>query len=272
LERIREAIELAKAKGVALGGMELPRRREVPVHSGDAYARGGDDIAMQATNALHLEDMRVVAHQAANPMTPAFDILRTSVLQLMDSHGWQTLAITSPTPQCGKTVTAINLALSIARMPGRHAVLLDLDMRRPLVGAYLGVSPKGGLFQLLAGEMPARDCMVRLDIAGPQLTVISNRVAVSNPAEVISSKEVADLLTSLKSGSGKPIVVLDTPPMLACDDVLALLPTIDCIAMTVAEKVSKADEVTACERHLKSVNYLGLVLTMSKEAHGHSYY
>jgi protein-tyrosine kinase len=271
MERIREAIELAKAKGLTLGVGDRPGRPSVQSTEPRA-AKGFEGVKTLATDPTHLEAMRVVAQRAAHPMAPAFDILRTSVLQLMDTHGWQTIAVSSPTAGCGKTVTAINLAMSIARMPGRHVVLLDFDLRRPLVGSYLGVRPKAGLFQLLSGMAPAEDCMAQLDVTGHQLTVIPNPIPIDNPAELIASREVHDLLNWIKNSGQKPIVVMDTPPMLVCDDVLALLPIIDCITLTIAEKMSKAREVLACEHHLKSVNYLGLVLTKSQELGPVSYY
>jgi protein-tyrosine kinase len=271
MERIREAIELARTKGTSVGGLERANRRHLPLHStADTYDL--PNLPMQRVDERILENMRVVAHRAANPMTPAFDILRTSVLQLMETNSWQTLAITSPTPGCGKTVTAINLALSIARIPNKQVVLLDLDMRRPLISSYLGFEPRGGLFELLNGELPDEACMTRLDISGTQLTIVPNRVPVANPAEVISSVEMVCLLQRLRSSRGNPVIIMDTPPMLVCDDVLALLPIIDCVALSVAEKMSRAEEVIACERHLKSVNYLGLVLTKSHELQEHTYY
>jgi protein-tyrosine kinase len=271
MERIQEAIKLAKLKGLGVGELDRSKRRPLPL----APVLGAFDFENLPThqiNEKHLEKMRVVAHSPSNPMTPAFDILRTSVVQLMSQNDWQTIAITSPTPGCGKTVTAINLALSISRLPNKHVILLDLDMRRPLIASYLGIKPKGGLFELLTGELPVEECMLNVDAAGVRLTIIPNRTPVANPAEVIGSNEMSELLVKLKSANGSPIIVVDTPPMLLCDDVLALIPVIDCITLSIAEKMSKAEEVIACERHLKSVNYLGLVLTKSQELQEHTYY
>jgi protein-tyrosine kinase len=271
MERIQDAIKLARLKGVGLGELNRGNREPLPL----APVVGTFDFGNLAThqiNEKHLEKMRVVAHSSTHPMTPAFDILRTSVVQLMSQNKWQTIAITSPTPGCGKTVTAINLALSISRLPNKHVILLDLDMRRPLIASYLGLKPKGGLFELLTGELPAEKCMLNLDVGGALLTIIPNCTPVANPAEVIGSNEMSELVMKLKSANGKPTIVIDTPPMLLCDDVLALIPIVDCITLSIAEKMSKAEEVVACERHLKSVNYLGLVLTKSQELQEHTYY
>ena len=271
MERIREAIKLAKEKGLGVGELEPGKRRPMPLAPApEAY--DFQSLTVHTVDERHLEKMRVVAHMASHPMAPAFDILRTSVVQLMTENNWQTIAITSPTPGCGKTVTAINLALSIARIPKKQVILLDLDMRRPLISSYLGIKPKGGLFELLTNELPVEECMVHVNVAGNRLSIIPNRTAIQNPAEVIGSKEMTDLLHRLRSANGSPTIVIDTPPMLLCDDVLTLLPNIDCVALNIAEKMSKAEEVIACERHLKSVNYLGLILTKSQELQGQAYY
>src|SRR5258706_14150327 len=73
--------------------------------------------------AAHLESMRIVSHNKDDLRAPSFEMLRTQVLQSMDANGWQFLAVTSPTAGCGKTVTACNLALSMARLPERSVLL-----------------------------------------------------------------------------------------------------------------------------------------------------
>ena len=84
-----------------------------------------------------------------------YDMLRTQVLQSMSVGGWKVLGVTSPTPGCGKTVTATNLALSIARLPDHLVVLVDLDLQKPQIANSLGiVSTGGGVLDLLEGDPP----------------------------------------------------------------------------------------------------------------------
>ena len=78
----------------------------------------------------YLQSQRIVAYDGKDPRSRSFDILRTEVLRSMDLKGWKTLAVTSPTPSCGKTLTAVNLALSMARQPERQVLLADLDLRK----------------------------------------------------------------------------------------------------------------------------------------------
>ncbi len=271
MDRISKAIELAKARGASLGNAEPKFRRPIPL-SRPADAQSRPPLANAQLNEKHLESQRIVAHQAAHPAVAAFDVLRTSLLQEMDSNNWQTLVISSPTADCGKTVLAVNLALSMARVPDRQVILIDLDLRRPRVGSYLGLNSANGLFEVLSGRVPLSEGQTNISIASDQLSVLSNKNPVSNPAEVIGSKEMKSLLSEIKSDARKPILIIDTSPMLACDDVLALLPRIDCILLAVAERQSTAADVTSCERLLQSTNYLGLVLTKSSEQTESYYY
>ena len=271
MDRISKAIELAKARGATLDNPESRFRRPIPLNR-PSEALKHTPLENVQLNDKHLESQRIVAHQAAHPAVAAFDVLRTSLLQEMDTNGWQTLAISSPTESCGKTVLAVNLALSMARVPDRHVVLIDLDLRRPRVASYLGLQQPNGVFQVLSGNAELGACMKNVSIANSQLSVLSNKDPVSNPAEVIGSKEMNNLLNQLKSDPRKPILIVDTSPMLACDDVLALLPRLDCILLAVAERQSTAADVSSCERLLQSTNYLGLVLTKSSEQTKSYYY
>jgi protein-tyrosine kinase len=271
MDRIGKAIELARAKGASLGSPEKQFRRPIPL-ARPTEAKNFVPLANAQLSQKHLESQRIIAHQAAHPAVAAFDVLRTSLLQEMDTNGWQTLAVSSPTASCGKTVLALNLALSMARVPDRHVVLIDLDLRRPRVAAYLGLDQPNGLFQFLSGQAPLNSCLTNINIANSQLSVLSNKDPVSNPAEVVGSKEMKGLLNQIRSDARKPILIVDTSPMLACDDVLALLPRLDCIVLAVAERQSTAADVSSCERLLQSTNYLGLVLTKSSEQTESYYY
>ncbi|MEG1342863.1 MAG: protein tyrosine kinase, partial [Pseudomonas sp.] len=102
--------------------------------------------------AEHLERNRIVAYNKNSNLSSSFDLLRTQVLQSMEENGWRTLAITSPTPEAGKTVLAINLAMSIAHHTTKTALLVDFDLRRPRVGASLGLSMEKSLNELLSNK------------------------------------------------------------------------------------------------------------------------
>src|SRR5690242_16595113 len=114
MENIRQAVERAKARGLeSLGGLAAPQR---PVTRDFGQLEGQQQVRNKVELApAHLQSHRIVAYDGQDPRSRSFDILRTEVLRSMDLKGWRTLAVTSPTPDCGKTLTAINFALSVAR-------------------------------------------------------------------------------------------------------------------------------------------------------------
>src|SRR5258707_2019300 len=93
-------------------------------------------------------------------------MLRTKVLQEMEKKSWQYLAVKSPTAGCGKSVTACNLAMSIARLPERQVLLVDLDLRKPMIANYLGLGGNGGILSVLEGRATLSSAIVQARI-GP---------------------------------------------------------------------------------------------------------
>jgi hypothetical protein len=78
----------------------------------------------------------------------------------MEEHGWRTLAIVSPVPECGKTVVAINLAISIAHHTDKTAMLVDFDLRKPKIGEYLGLPAGKSLNEVLEGDADVSEAFV----------------------------------------------------------------------------------------------------------------
>ena len=277
MERIKEAIRLAKhgrdtSHGVVSGGAAAPHFAVSDSAIPAAPAPEQRDIPTLHVNRRHLERNRIIAHSAENPLVSSYDVLRTKVLQAMNQEGWKVLVVTSPTPGCGKTVTATNLALSIARQPEQQAILLDLDLRKPAIAYDLGLQLDVDLATFLRGEAAIEDIMVHLDIAGPQFTVIGNRSSVPSPAEAIASREMKSLIEHLRNLSGGAVIIVDMPPVLVADDVIAFLPQADCCLLTVAEGSSTASEIESAESLLNGTNFLGCVLNKSSERFESYYY
>lgn len=266
MEKIKEA--LAKAKQYA--------KHKVPEIKHDAVARSQiiksnftdtenelGNIAYQNTTVVkldsrHLEKNRIVAHIKNNAITGVFDSLRTQVLQKMEENNWRTLAIVSPTPGSGKTLTAINLAISIAQQPHKTAVLVDFDLRRPRIANYLGIHTEKSLNDFLGGKAEIHEVMVNPSI--PRLVILPTQKPVSRSAETLSSGVVANLIKELKERYKSRVVIFDLPPMLNSDDAMVILPQIDCILMVVASGMSTETEIEETLHHLPKENMLGVML------------
>lgn len=274
MERIREAIERAKASR-GPGGAE-PGETAVMEAPPPKVALETESRPLPSTPAVldrrHIEAMRVFAFDAADPRSTSFDMLRTKVVQTMADRGFQTLIVTSPRGGCGKTFTAINLALSIARQPDRSVVLVDLDIRKPQVASCLGLKPGLGLLDVLKGNADLSEALVSPDLGGPRFLVLPGQRAPHHLSEVLVSRELKDLVSHLKSQDPSNIVIFDMPPVLATDDVMAFLPQADAVLLVAAVGSSTTAEIAECEQNLEYANLLGIVLNKSTELNKRYYY
>lgn len=279
MERIKQAIEKAKTHReghvVSLDtstlGVGRPALVKPPSPAGIADA----DVHYEQTQVValdeaHLENQRIIAHQKAHPASWAFDLLRTQVLQKMDENGWRTLAVTSPSMESGKTVIAINLAIGIAQQTNRTSLLVDLDLRRPRVAEALGLRRDVSLNEVLVGNSLVEDALVNPGI--PRFVVLPTQRPVPNSAEILSSTRAAALLSELRERYADRIVILDLPPVLAADDVLALLPRVDCVLLVVGNGVSTQKEIEESMNRLSKNNLLGVVLNKDDAPSRSAYY
>jgi Mrp family chromosome partitioning ATPase len=201
---------------------------------------------------------RIVTVDRTDNAHIAFDMLRTKILKIMRENGWTSIAITSPTLGCGKTVVSLNLAFSLASLSACRTVLLDLDLRRPKVAKVLGTEQVGSMESFLKAEIPIEHYLVRL---GDNLAVGANHQPVPFAAELLHRPNIGPRLAEVKERLRPDIMIFDLPPMLVSDDVLAFLPNVDCAMLVVAAEASTVAEIDVCERTLREAsNVIGVVL------------
>jgi protein-tyrosine kinase len=220
-------------------------------------------------DSVHLENYRIVAQNKHDPTGWIFDSLRTQVLQKMEENDWRTLAILSPTPESGKTVVAINLAISIAKQPKKTAMLVDFDLRKPRVAQYLGINREKSINNFLTGDAQLADIIVNPGI--PRLTIVPTNKPVHRSSETLSSNIVQNLVIELKERYDSRIVIFDLPPILNADDAMVMLPQVDCVLLVVADGQHSEAEIERTMQLLAKSNILGVVVNKA-EAEPNSYY
>lgn len=263
MDQFKQAVNLARGPTPARQSSEANSMASPP--GGAQQSIGAStDIQTFPLKLSHLEAMRIVAHNKDDPRSRAFDMLRTQVLQSMDAHGWQFLAITAPTPECGKTVTACNLALSIARLPERPVLLVDLDMRKPKLAEYLGFKSDGGVLNVLQGHQHLSDAIVQIGVERERLLVLPGQQTRSS-SEWMASPSMAALLENIKRDYRSHIILLDLPPLLVGDDVLSLLPHLQSILLVAEAGSSSVADLKECTKHLKGTPVVRVVLNKVTE-------
>jgi protein-tyrosine kinase len=268
MERIKLAIERARQQAATSGAPTMPAsdaaafERTSPSLTTE-HGELGVPVDLLPLDPVHLERNRIVAMDPTNPYRRQFDLLRTQVLQKMQEHGWRTLAITSPSMQSGKTVVAVNLALSIAYHPSRTALLVDFDLRRPQVGAALGLPERTSLSDVLTGSADVRDAIVHVGI--PRFLVLPTHRKVAGAAETLASDKVSKIISGLRDHYPERIIIFDLPPVTAVDDVIAVLPKVDCVLLVVGSGDSTKRELEESQRHLARSNLLGVVVNKAAD-------
>jgi capsular exopolysaccharide synthesis family protein len=185
--------------------------------------------------------------------------LRTRLAQMEGSGGLRTVLITSPQKGEGKSVTASNLALTMAQELQRRVVLVDADLRKPSLQHLFGLPPGPGLAEYLTGAVELKDAM--RFVPEHNLTVMTAGNAPLNPAELLGSTAMRRLLDHLRTRFDR--VILDTPPVLPLADVAILAPLVDGSLIVVRAGVTPKPAIENALRAFDSSRLLGVVLNES---------
>ncbi len=205
-----------------------------------------------------LEKNKIISGFETDEKTGAYKLLRTQVLHRMRENDWKSLAITSPGDGEGRTLTAINLAINLARDVNHTVLLVDLDMRKPDIAKYLGFNARVGIDDCLLDNVPVEEALVNPGIE--RLVVLPCRNPFSSSSELLSSPSMRILAEDLKSRYPERLVIFDLPPLLARDDLLAFSPHVDSVLLISREgKTCKADLQRSMEM-LNTVNVVGTML------------
>lgn len=265
MENIRQAIERAKARSEQQSGIGYGPPRQNATHDFGAANESRDLTHEVALDSAYLQSRRVVAYDGKDLRSRPFDMLRTEILRSMGLKGWRTLAVTSPTPSCGKTLIAVNLALSMAREPERQVFLADLDLRKPQVAGCLGLKCGEGVLGVLEGHAEINDATIRARAGSSSLDVLPTMPA-SNPSDLVGSPAMRMLLQDLTGIGRSGIVILDLPPLLSGHDVISILPQLDCVLLVAAVGTSTISQIQECNKHLQATEVVRFVLNKVPES------
>lgn len=212
---------------------------------------------VQVSPAL-LRRNRLVAAGDDGPSTDAYKMLRTQVMFRMREHGWKVLGVTSPRRQEGKTLTAINLGISIALDVNQTVLLVDADLRQPRVHQAFGLRDEPGLAAYLAGDTLFEDALVHPGI--PRFLVLPGGHGIPHSVELLTSPRMLALVEELRQRYASRLVIVDLPPVLDVPDTLAFSPSLDALLVVVEAGRTQADDVQRSLRLLQGTPVLGTVL------------
>ncbi len=282
MERIERALELARqqrsrvelARVVAESG-PVPSFAEEPPPP-VSHARAPLDPVLPALQPdrapsfalpddARLRELRVVLPSRRDAAAESYKLLRTQVLQRVRQHGMRLVGVISAAPGEGRTLTAVNLALSLAAEPNQSVVLVDLDLRQPAVARSLELQQEAGLESYFSADA-AIDTLWRRVAQQPRLTVLPTMAPLGGSSELLAGEAARLLAARLRAAAGSPLVLIDLPPALLSDDVLAVTPLLDGLLVVVAEGRTQRDDLVRLFELTRSTPVIGTVLNASADA------
>jgi protein-tyrosine kinase len=230
----------------------------------DGRRAGTDKINYLRVQPVPLAKALLRQNRILNGHEPAvvresYQLLRTQVLQRFKENQWNTLAVTSPRAGAGKTLTAINLAISMAKEIAYTVVLVDANLRCPSVLQHLGLDERPGLSEYLTDLIPIEELLVRPYYL-EDLIVLPGGRAVEDSAEMLNSPKMERLVSDLKASTDKCIIVFDIPPVLATAETLAFSPQVDAALLVIEDGVTKRADIVRAVDMLSATNVVGTVL------------
>lgn len=207
-----------------------------------------------------IEEHIVAFHDPSSPIGEQYKIIRTNIQTLKATKDLKAFLITSSINGEGKTVTAVNLAMTMAHdLNNKNILLIDADMRKGRVSRYLGLHNSPGLSEILKGEAEVDITFVSPDV--DNFTVIPSGKVPKNPSELLGSKKMKDLMESLKGRFD--YIFVDSPPVIPLTDPCILGSMVDGVMLVIQAGRTQRDLVRQTEQRLTQahVKTLGYILT-----------
>jgi len=261
MERIQQALDKAKEERSRIAGTE---GTAPPALTPTTEIESGGKIQYNQTrsftvSANKLQQMRIVKGLAQGVVTDAYNMLRTQVLQKMQQNNWKTLAITSPGQGEGKSLTAINLAISIAMEVHTTVLLVDADLRHPSIHQYFGMGTCAGLSNYLLEDKPLESMLV--NPAGiERFILLPGGQAMQNSAEMLNSPKMKRLVNEFSNRYPNRIIIFDLPPILSTADAMAFSPFVDAALLVIEEGKTSEEDLSRAISLLGKEKLLGTLL------------
>jgi polysaccharide biosynthesis transport protein len=226
----------------------LPSLGMIPLGS-KSSAEGGAKRGLMVASAKEPVEL-ITQSRPQSQMAESYRALRTSLLLTSVGAPPKTILITSALPREGKTTTSINSAIVLAQK-GTRVLLIDADLRRPSIHKALGLGPRIGLSNVLTGGATLAQATLRSPLL-PNLYILPAGTPPPNPAELMASSQMVDLLGELREQYDH--IVVDTPPTLSVTDAVVLSTRADAVVLVIRSSQTTKPALRRARDILAQVN------------------
>ena len=208
--------------------------------------------------------------QPRSSASEAIRLLRTNLEFASASADIQRFVISSPNPGEGKSTTVANLGVALAQS-GARTVIIDADLRRPTQHQIFGVPGDDGLTTLLTHPDRPWETVARR-VAVANLMLIPSGPIPPNPSDLVSSQRFISLLDTI--AKDVDLIILDSPPILAASDALAMAAHADGLIMVCFSNKTRLDQLSHASQAIKQggIRLIGVVLNRTRKQQGATYY
>ena len=252
MSRIEKALELAAQmrNGASLSAVA---ERETPV------SRQG----VSRTITINPENRLMAAlKEPHSAVSEQYRKLKSRLVHLTKGDRFRNLLmVTSAMTGEGKSLTATNLAISMAQEYDLTVLLVDADLRRPSIHRYLGFEQSIGLSDCLLDGIDIGDAIIKTDLG--KLSVLPAGREVEKPLELFASKKMHEVIMEIKHRYNDRYVIIDTPPLLPFAETRSLAHIVDGVVFVIQEGVTAQKSVSEAMEILKGCPVLGMVLNAS---------
>ena len=261
-----------RTRGLSNEGLMSPPPPAGPRPQPAAYepAQPAPPAWTPAATAAAIEPVQTVAPTTLDPHLVAalapqslaaeqYRSLRTRIKRAENGRAVRTIVITSPAKGDGKSLTAANLALTMAQEFQQRVLLIDADLRRPAVHRLFGLQDGPGLTDVLMGGLELNQALVNVE--NHHLTLLPAGAIPNHPAELLGSASMRRVLDTLRTRFDR--ILIDMPPVAPLADLHIVAPMVDGVLMIVRAGVTPRPAIERALAGLDMSKVLGLVLNES---------
>ena len=277
MSRIEEAIKKASSS------RNSTSERKIDLSTEDSLIKRSNrqsSVVGQLTALLDVVPIKITnlmlatARNEETAVVEEYNKLRSTIIALTEGEKFlNTIMVTSTVSEEGKSMTALNLAISLAKEHDHTVLLVDTDLRRPSVHKYLDIKPEVGLVHCLRDNLPIEKALIKTGVG--KLVILPAGDTIKDPVDMLSSNRMKEIVNELKQRYPERYVVFDTPPALPFADAGVLAGIVDSTLFVVREGKAKVDDIVKTLEDFKEHHLLGVVYNDAHtflKSHSYDYY
>lgn len=217
----------------------------------------------------------VSAVDSGSPIAEEYKKLKSYLVGMARQHEFaNVIMVTSSIAGEGKSITALNLALSLAQEMDHTVLLIDADLRKPSIHQYLNLEAEEGLAEVLEERTELSKALIHTGI-GKLVILPAGRVTL-NPVELFTSQRMVKFIQEVKHRYPDRFVIIDTPPILPFAETRTISRLVDGVIFVVKERLASHASIAEAIGSLDGANKIGIVyneaeISVSDDRYGHYY-